>query len=214
MTYVYDLIINLNDSDYKFYEWDEKDDIEYLKKSVLLKVSDYIYKKIVSNNIVLGDKTLELMKDKSCILKNKKIENITYMAIFTNSKDVIGITFSSKGEILEKTRFTLQDELELLEMSYSLKYTKIDYKEILNNDYKVSFISRKDKDNLKYILRELDKMKEDKNKIEYLYFEWFNKKNINTDAYDELINDIKKNYNETKHNFLKLLNLVNVKNNV
>ena len=168
MTNVYDLIINLNDYDYKFYEWEESDEIEYLKKSILLKVSDYIYKRILSNNIVLGNKILELIKDKSCVLKNKRIENITYMAIFTNSKDVIGVTFSSNGNILEKTRFTIQDELELLEMSYSLKYTKIDYKELLNKDYKISFISRKDKENMKYILSELNKIKNESSKIEYL----------------------------------------------
>ncbi len=213
MTYVYDLLINLNDYDYKFYEWKETDAIEYLKKSVLLKVSDYIYKKLLTNNIVIGNKTLDIIKDKTCILKNKKIENITYMAIFTNDNDVIGITFSSSGEVLEKTRFTIQDELELLETSSSLKYTKIDYKKITNNEYNISFVSREDRENINKIINELKSIKNDKEKIDYLYYEWFNKKSDSNNTYDELVNDISNNYVDNK-NFFKLLNLISVKNNV
>lgn len=213
MTYIYDLLINLNDYDYKFYEWEEKDEIEYLKKGVLLKVSDYIYKKLLTNNIVIGNRTLELIKDKTCILKNKTIENINYMGVFTNGKDVIGLTFTSSGEILEKTRFTIQDELELLEISSSLKYTKIDYKNITDNDYSISFISREDRKNMNIILNELESIKNDNEKINYLYYEWFNKKSESSNTYEELINDIKNNYIDNK-NFLKLLNLISVKNNV
>ncbi len=214
MTYVYDLLINLNDYDYKFYEWEEKDDIEYLKKGVLLKVSNYIYKKLLTNNIVIGNKTLETIKDKTCILKNKKIENITYMGIFTNGKDVIGLTFSSNGEILEKTRFTIQDELELLEASTSLKLIKIDYKEISNKECNISFISRENKETIKLIINELKAIKDDKEKIDYLYYEWFNKKSESNNSYEELVSDINKNYDETRSSFLELLNLISVKNNV
>lgn len=211
MTYVYDLLINLNDYDYKFYEWIESDIIEYLKKSVLIKVSDYIYKKILTNNIIIGNKTLEMIKDKSCILKNKRIETITYMGIFTNGKDVIGLTFSSDGKSLEKTRFTIQDELELLETSKPLKYTKIDYKKISNNKYNISIISRDDMEDMNKIISELKNIKDDKDKINYLYYEWFNKKSKLSNPYEELIDDIKKNYSNNKE-FLKLLNLINIKN--
>jgi len=214
MTYIYDLLINLNDYDYKFYEWNESDVIEYLKKGILIKVSDYIYKKILTNNIVIGNKTLEILKDKTCILKNKRIENITYMGVFTNGKDVVGVTFSSNGEILEKTRFTIQDELELLETSNQLKYTKIDYKEILNNEYNVSFVSREDRENINIIINELKNIKDDKEKINYLYYEWFNRKSESNNPYKELINDISKNYSDVNKDFLELLNLVSIKNNV
>ena len=213
MTYVYDLLINLNNYDYKFHEWNDKDEIEYLKKSVILKISDYIYEKLLTNNIIIGNKTLDLIKDKTCILKNKVIENITYMGIFTNGKDVIGITFSKDGVILEKTRFTIQDELELLEISSSLKYIKIDYKEITNNEYNISFITREDKENINKIINELKIIKEDKEKINYLYYEWFNRKSESNNPYEELINDIVKNYNDNK-DFIKLLNLISIKNNV
>ena len=213
MTYVYDLLINLNNYDYKFYEWNDKDEIEYLKKSVILKISDYIYEKLLTNNIIIGNKTLDLIKDKTCILKNKVIENITYMGIFTNGKDVIGITFSKDGKKKKKTRFTIQDELELLEISSSLKYIKIDYKEITNNEYNISFITREDKENINKIINELKIIKEDKEKINYLYYEWFNRKSESNNPYEELINDIVKNYNDNK-DFIKLLNLISIKNNV
>ena len=213
MTYVYDLLININNCDYSFYEWKETDNIEYLKKSILIKTSDYIYKKIISNNIVVGDKILNIIRNKSCVLRDKRIETIPYMCIFTNGKDAIGIVFSSKGEIISKTRFMIQDELELLEASKELKPLRIDYKEITNKKMNIRFNLREEKESIEYILNSLEKIKNDETKIEYLYYEWFNKKMNSNDQYNELIEDIKNNYNENRKEFLKLLDLVIVKNN-
>lgn len=211
MTYVYDLLINMNG--YNFYEWNEEDDIEYLKKSILIKISDYMYRKIISNNIVIGDKTLNLINNKSCVLKNKRIETIPYMCVFTNGKDTTGVTFSSKGEIISKTKFTIQDELELLENSKCLKTYRIDYREITNKKLNNCFNLREDKEKINYILNSLEQIKNDKYKIEYLYYEWFNKKVGTNDFFDELINDIKNNYSEDRKDFLELLDLIMIKNN-
>lgn len=214
MTYIYDLLINLSKYGYNFYEWKETDNIEYLKKSILIKTSDYIYKKIISNNIVLGDNTLNLFKNKSCVLKNKKIETIPYMAVFTNGKDSIGVMFSSDGKILSTTRFMIQDELELLENAKDLKTVRINYKEISNKKMNISFNSREEKEIINHIVNSLESIKNDTPKIEYLYYEWFNKKSDSINTYNELINDINKNYTDEKKEFLQLLDLVTIKNNV
>ena len=213
MIYVYDLLVNLNNHDYNFYEWKETDNIDYLKKSVLIKTSEYIYKKIISNNIVIDNRTLELIRNKSCILRNKKIETIPYMGVFTNGKDTIGVVFSEEGKILNKTRFIIQDELELLEASKNLKTIRIGYKELGNKKLIANFNSREERETINYILNSLDKIKDNKEKIEYLYYEWFNKKSNSNNSYNELILDIKKNYTEDKKDFIKLLDLVTVKNN-
>ena len=214
MTYIYDILINLNSCDISFYEWRETDDIGYLKKGVLIKVSEYIYKKIVSNNIVVGSKTLNMLKDKSCVMKNRKIETIPYMGVFTDGKDTIGISFSKEGRIQKKTRFIIQDELELLESSRKLKTIRIDYIDITDKKVEVSFKTREETEMIDYILNSLDKIKNDNEKVKYLYYEWFNQKGESNNLYNELIIDIKKNYSDNKNNFLKLLDLINAKNNV
>ena len=211
MTYVYDLLINLNG--YSFYEWRESDKIEYLKKSVLIKTSDYIYRKIISNNIVISDKTLELLKNKSCVLKNKKVETIPYIGVFTNGEDVIGIMFSPYGEIIGRTRFTIQDELELLQTSKDLKTIRIEYKSITNKKMNISFNLREEKEVINYILNCLNKIKNDSSKIEYLYYEWFNKRSNSKNTYNELIEDIKINYSNERKDFIKMLDLLVIKNN-
>lgn len=213
MTYVYDLLININDYEYSFYEWKETDNIEYLKKGILIRVSNYIYKKIVSNNIIIGDKTLSLINNKSCILKDKRIETIPYMCVFTNGKDAIGVIFSSKGKIISKSKFMVQDELEIFEASKGLKTVRIDYREITNEKVCISFNLREEKETIDYILKNLEKIKEDKAKIEYLYYEWFDRKISSNNPYRELIEDIKYNYGIDRKEFLELLDLVIVKNN-
>lgn len=214
MIFVYDLLVNYNDEAYKFYEWDVNDEIEYLKRSVLIKVSDYLYKKVISKNIIVGETFLASIKEKSEIVKEKKHEKMSYMCIFTNGSDTTGVTFNNNGRIMEFTKFTLQDELELLDIALSLKIKKIDYKEITNNEYSVSFITRDGKKVIKMILRELNMIKDEKDKINYLYYEWFNKKCEIDTPYNELVRDIKSFYGEGHTKFLKLLNIISIKNNV
>ncbi len=214
MIFVYDLSVNFNDEAYKFYEWKETDEIEYLKKSVLIKVSNYLYRKIISNNIIVDSMFLNTIKDKSELIKNKKYEKLEFMCIFTNGEDSVGVIFNSDGKIMEYTKFTLQDEIELLEISYSLKIKKINYKEITNNDYNISFVTREGKKIIKLILNELEKIKDEKDKLNYLYYEWFNHKCELDNPYDELVNSIKSYYDESHMKFLDILNIISIKNNV
>lgn len=213
MIFVYDILVNFNDEVYSFYEWEEKDEIEFLKKSLLIKVSDFLYKRILSNNIIFDITFLNSIKNKSEILKNKKVEVLEYMCIFSNGRDLIGIIFNDKGKFLEKTKFTIQDEIELLDICSSLKTKKISYT-VVKNEYNPSFITRRGKKIINNIIRELKEIKNDKDKLKYLYYEWFNSKKYENDYYAKLIEDIKLTYNEKHDDFLNLLNKISIKNNV
>ena len=108
----------------------------------------------------------------------------------------------------------IQDELELLENAKDLKTVRINYKEISNKKMNISFNSREEKEIINHIVNSLESIKNDTPKIEYLYYEWFNKKSNSINTYNELINDINKNYTDEKKEFLQLLDLVTIKNNV
>ncbi len=212
MIYIYDLLVNFNKEIYNFYEWEETDIIEYLKKSMLFKVSKYLYNKFISDNIVVDENFLNLIKNKTEILNQKKIEYLTYCAVMTNGDDATAFIFNSDGLIIEKSKFTVEDEIELLEISKSIKAKKISYKKLLENSYNPSFITREGKKIIKLILLELESIKNDSKKINYLYYEWFNKKSSNKNQYNELVDNIKFFYYPKKHEyFLKILNLITIK---
>ena len=60
------------------------------------------------------------------------------------------------------------------------------------------------------ILEELEIIKLDEEKINYLYYEWFNKEAA-TNAYTLLVKSIKKDYTEKHREFYSLLNMLTVK---
>ncbi len=212
MIYIYDLLVNFNKETYSFYEWEETDVVEYLKKSMLLKISKYLYSFFITSNIIVDEEFLNLIKNKTEILEDKKIETLTYSVVLTDGDDAMAFVFASDGKIIEKSKFTIEDELELLEISKSIRTKKITYKELLNNEYSPSFITREGMKTIKLILLELESIKTDAKKINYLYYEWFNKKSAGNSSFDELVNDLKLFYYSDKHeSFLKILNLMTIK---
>ena len=62
-------------------------------------------------------------------------------------------------------------------------------------------------------MEELDTIKDDSEKIDYLYYEWFDT-NDGDDKYITLIKDLKNKFTDKHMNFLELLNLLTIKNNV
>lgn len=72
---------------------------------------------------------------------------------------------------------------------------------------------RSEKKILNDILEELNSIKNDKEKIDYLYYEWFDS-NDGDDKYFKLVSDLKSKFTDKHMEFLELLNLLTIKNNV
>ena len=68
-------------------------------------------------------------------------------------------------------------------------------------------MTRYERSKLKIILEELDKIKDDNKKIDYLYYEWFGKEESNN-KYIELIKSLKEAYTPKHNEFLEILNLL------
>lgn len=207
MIYVYDITVNLNNDLIKFYEWEETDVLTRIKKTVLVKLSNEIYNLFIKNSIVVGPLFLDGIKKKTEIFSGKKIEILDYGCAMTNGNDAIFATFNVKGKILERSKFLIDEELEVLELSNNLSIKDIDYKQNYSN-YKLDILGREEKRIISLIVNELKLIKNEKEKIEYLYFEWFNKKNVNDEAYEKLIKSIKENFTEKHKEFLNILNLI------
>ncbi|MEG2457796.1 MAG: hypothetical protein RSB41_02785 [Bacilli bacterium] len=207
MIYVYDVIVNFSSSLYDFYDWKETDDIETLKKTYLIKVKPNVYKLLVSNNIILDKTILESIKDKTKILSNKKLETLTYCALFSTNEEIIACTFSSNGKILERSHLILDEELELLDLSSSIEETNIKYKS-LTNKFIPNLKSRNELLIINTINRKLDILKDNEELTKYLYFEWFDKYPNNTNYLNILTKSINKEYTNKHEYFLSILKLI------
>lgn len=209
MIYIYDIIVNLNDDLLNFYDWEDSDILNHIKKTLLVKVNNIIYKLLIKKSLIVDESFLELIKNKTEIYNNKKLEILKYGCIFTNGNDALMVTFSNKGKILERSKFIVDEELEILEISNNIIEKDIKYKEIFSN-YKLNLLRRNEKKILNLILKELKNLKNDNEKLKYLYYEWFDKKDDNGNMYEELIRSINSSFSDKHKEFLKILNLITI----
>ena len=209
MIYVYDIIVNLNDEIRDFYDWQEDDDLMHLRRVPLIKVDDETYINLISKSIKVSSEFLDIIRDKTQVFNLRSYETLNYACVFTNKENAFIMTFYDNGKTKDKSKFLINEELEIVDLSRKLKNIHIDYKIICNKTNKCKII-REDKVKLDKILKSLEYIKNNNQLIEYLTIEWFNKR----ENYNNLIKDIKKNYTKKHDEFLEILSLVSINNNV
>lgn len=186
MEYYNDIIVNFDETLYYFYEW-EKEDVECIKKIPLFKVTKKVFKDIISNKIKLKKETYDLIKNKMIFTNNKKGVG----CILCDGENCIVLEFVKDKEVAISS-LELKDELEIIEMSYSLKKEEFGYTSISKRKY--NDISRKDTLIKSYLNVWIDELFNSNNieRINYYYREWFKKKLDNKKkAYKEMKEDLK-----------------------
>ena len=210
MIFVYDILVNFNDYLYNFYEWDANDLVEHIRKIYLIRVSDKVYDDFINYKVILPKEVLISIKNKTEIFSYQKLENIKYACVVSNTKDSVVLVFNENGEIIESSKICIEEENEINNIAFSLNIKKFDYK-ISNKSNNYSCFTRKERKLLKLINYKINEFKEDKELMEYLYYEWFMKKPKNENIYNELIKDINKRVSDKHYEFLDVLNLIKVK---
>ena len=201
MKYIYDIILNFNDKYYDFFEWNDKDNIEYIKKIPVFKVSNEVIRDLKIDKIQVDLEFLENIYNKTDIYTNIGINKVEYICLFCSNDSVIGVEFNSKGISMYKSDLLIDESLDIIDYCSNIKEIKLNYKII---DYeKIKFITRKEENMINFIKRELKYINESKDidKLKYLYYECFNKESKNLN----IIVDLEKYMLE---NPIKLYNLL------
>ena len=201
MKYIYDIILNFNDKYYDFFEWDDKDNIEYIKKIPVFKVSNEVIRDLKIDKIQVDLEFLKNIYNKTDIYTNIGINKVEYICLFCSNDSVIGVEFNSKGISMYKSDLLIDESLDIIDYCSNIKEIKLNYKII---DYeKIKFITRKEENMINFIKRELKYINESKDidKLKYLYYECFNKESKNLN----IIVDLEKYMLE---NPIKLYNLL------
>ena len=85
---------------------------------------------------------------------------------------------------------------------------KLEYKTI-KNEISYSYNTRKENITINNLIKYIEKEKNNKEIIDYLYYEWFNKNNNEKDKYLKLIDSIKEKYSEKHDKLKKIVELIN-----
>ena len=188
MDFYYDILLNFQDRYYMFYEWDEFDNIEFIRKIPIMYIDTLTLKDLYKSKVKVTSEFLKKIENKTKLKKNKYIK---YSCIFTDGKNTLAIEFNDKCESISKSSILLEDELNIIEFSYGMSKSTFEYL-VLEEESKKSYTRQEEK--IKHVLKcELDKIMNDKNysKLKYLYIEWFQKLlNDNYKMYEEMINKL------------------------
>lgn len=168
MNYAYDISLGFNEYLVNFFDWS---DITYIRKIPIIKVNDQTLKDFINNKI----KITSIFK-----IKNKTVSKLKeHTAIFFNKETALAILFDNYGVSIKKSYLLFQDEKDIIKHNCKLNIEEVSYQiissePIINNTKKQIEVT-------KFLKTKLEETKSNYDKLKYLYYECFNKKEENID---------------------------------
>lgn len=206
MNYIYDIFINPNDKYYDFFEWDRNDEIYHIKKMPILKIKTEDFINILANKIKLDNSFIEKINKKTEVFNSRKFD-FSNSVLFTDTHDVLVVIFDKLGNTLYKSDLSIEEALDVLEISLHIRENNINYK-IIKNENNNNFLTRNTLKTQNELLKKINSISnEEIDKLKYLYYECFNEEEFD---YKKIVNKIKKNINNDSiilklNNFFKLI---------
>ena len=155
--------LNFLDNYYLFYDWLDSDNIKEYYNITLYKVSSKVISDLINYKIKIFNET---------ILKDNNI------AIFTDSFSFIAIMFNNYNSIA-KSSLLLKDEQKIYDTIDNIKEIKLDYQKLEKDKKETDLrINNMIRNTINVEINNIIKNNQIE-KLEYLYYEWFNKKENN-----------------------------------
>lgn len=206
MVYIYDIVLNFNDELLEFFEWEDNDDIKYIKRLPLIRVEDSLIKDVLENDILFDDLLLDQIKGKTIYYDSK---NENYPVVVLSNQDIaIAVLINNNG--YKYSRLLLAEEYEVLNIVSKLSTTKVDYsiigKKNINNN-----LTREERKIRGILLKEIDYLYNSNklDKLNYYYYEYFNEINNNK---EEVYKRLKETLSVIDDKHLKLLEIIKLAN--
>ena len=205
MVYIYDIVLNFNDELLEFFEWEESDDIKYIKRVPLIRVNDTLINDILENNILFDDLLLDQIKDKTIYYD----KNNDYPVLLISNLD-IALAILIKDNGYKYSRLLLAEEYEVLNIASKLSITKVNYS-IINKKNINNNLTREERKIKNTLLNEITYLYNNNklDKLNYYYYEYFNEINNNK---EEVYKRLKDTLNTIDDKHLKLLEIVHLAN--
>ncbi len=189
MYYYYDILLNFQDSInlYNFYEWEENDNLDYIKKIPLYRITTTDLQNLFKYKVKFSQKLIEEIKNKTILKNSSKTLKNTFLV--SDTKDALALELDDEGVVISRSKLLLADEINLNEVMFTMKESKIEYEKI--SKFKNIQNIRQIEEIKKLINCEINTLYESKNisKLKYLYYEWFNTLN---DNFEEIYKIMKK----------------------
>ena len=215
MIYTYDILLNWTKEERlkEFYEWALEDDLEHIKKMPIIRIRESLLKDLLTSKVKIDKTFLSKIKYKTESYFHNEIDVIEYAIIVTTEKKALALELDDEGNVMYKSCLLIDEEEEVLEIGEEIVIMDIPY-EVITKNKKVSYLTRKEEEEKKFLTKEIKKIKQNKesSKLNYLYKEFFidDVESFN-DKLTILENEISKDYNSFHHRLYNLLKLSTIK---
>ncbi len=209
MNYVYDILSNFNQELYDFYDWDKNDNFTHLRKVPSFRVSKEVLVDLMFKKVKIKGNLLKLIKDKTQVFTKEGVDVIEYCFIVSDSVNALGVILDEDGVVYKRSKFLVSEELEINKCLKTSKIYNVEYN-LLSSKTHYSNMTRNEEKVTNLILNELELIMDSTDKIDYLYYEWFNT-NKGKNKYKKLVSSIKSSYTSNHEYMLELLNLLKIK---
>ena len=218
MIYIYDILLNFCDNNliYDFYEWNNNDDIENIKKIGLFHVSREVFDDLLNYECIIDSKLL-IETYRTCeVYKSKRVKVLDYCFLISDGDRVLALELNKEGRTIYKSKLLLDEEEEIAILASNLEIYNFNYKiikKVLNNRY----FTREELLIRNYLYKEIESSYKNRkyDKLRYLYQEYFDKDNISYKSIkNELIDSIKYEINDKHRNLYNLLKISSKKKQV
>ncbi len=208
MNYVYDILLNFNKYLIEYFEWEETDNIKYVKKVALFKTTTETVKDIINYEVELESTFINAIPKYELNNSNE----ITKICLITDENIVIGVLITN-NKIESLSRLLLDEEYEVIEMSNHLRQVQIKYKKIKPREMKNNNLTRKENKIKNELLKQINYLKKEnkKEELKYLYYEYTNKENNNMNYIYNYLKNSLTNFNNKHLNLYKILSISNIK---
>ena len=205
MDYYYDILLNFQEGYCMFYEWDENDAIDYIKKIPIYHVSSKIYNDFYMSKIKVSEGFLKEIENKTKLKQNGSLK---YACIISDGKNSLGLEFNDKGLLQNKSSLILEDELNINEFMFNISLSNIDY-EVVEKDSIPKYTRQEEK--VKKLIRvEINDIYNKKNysKLKYIYLEWFKELKCDyEEMYQEMLKKLDGDLTDREYNIYELIKL-------
>ena len=112
MPYYYDLLVNLDDELWEYYEWEKNDNLLLFKKVPFVRVNELIMKDFLEYQVSLDKEWITPYINKAILKNNKKMTGV----LFASLKEAIFFEFDETGKVLGKSKVLIEDWNNIYEL--------------------------------------------------------------------------------------------------
>ena len=213
MNFIYDILLNFHDCEriIEFYEWNEKDYVEHIKKIPIYRITSKTMHEICENEVSVSKEFLKEIENKT--ISYQKSQNLKYATIVCDLNKAIALEFSDTGKVISKSSLLIDEEEDILEETTLLEEKDLKYK--ILKKYKLNYyLKREELFNRNYLLKELEYISKlnDYLKLNFIYEEIYKRDNYSFEKkLKRLVNDIQNNFNDKHHKLYEIIRLTYIK---